>query len=255
VSSAELVFGQPWRIHGEFLPSVTENWSAGEQLARHDAHRFLPVPTSRHGARSSHVPSELCRAQFVFVRRDAHRTPLQAPYTGPFRVLEVGDKSFLLAVGGRQDRVSIDRLKPAHLDPVPLQQESQVMRQERFLILVVPPAGPTLIQLPCTTLPPAPPPDCSPVSPPVPADRPSSSPVHGSPITPPTPAGYRTRSGRLVIPPRRLTYHIHADSGGAYVAEPQEGDISISPNTENPHAEVGPTPVSPLVGWINNAGP
>jgi len=182
------------------------------------------------GPRSSYVPTELRRAQFVFVRRDAHRMPLQMPYTGPFRVLEAGDKSFLLAVAGRQDRVSIDRLKPAHLDPVPVQQESRVMRQESFLIPVVPSAVPTLLQPPCTTPPPAPPPPFSPV----PMDRLSSSAVHSSPITPPTPAGYRTRSGRLVIPPRTLTYHVHVDSGGAYVAEPLGGDKSFPPNHSEP---------------------
>jgi hypothetical protein len=48
------------------------------------------------------------------VRHGAHRTPLQAPYDGPFRVLERRSKSFLLELNGKQDVVSLDRLKPAY---------------------------------------------------------------------------------------------------------------------------------------------
>ena len=61
----------------------------------------------------------------MFVRRDAHCSPLQSPYEGPFQVLNPGDKFFTLAMGDRRDTVSIDRLKPAHLDsedPVPIAQ-------------------------------------------------------------------------------------------------------------------------------------
>ena len=42
-------------------------------------------------------------------------SPLQSPYDGPFRVLEVGPKYFLIEIGTCQDRVSVDRLKPAQV--------------------------------------------------------------------------------------------------------------------------------------------
>ena len=53
---------------------------------------------------------------FVFVRRDAYRPPLAPPYHGSFRVLERGEKFFILDVSGRRDSVSVDRLKPAYID-------------------------------------------------------------------------------------------------------------------------------------------
>ena len=52
----------------------------------------------------------------MFVRRDDRQKPLQRPYTGPYKVLDKSDKTFLLDIGGRQEHVSIDRLKPAHVD-------------------------------------------------------------------------------------------------------------------------------------------
>ena len=37
--------------------------------------------------------------------------------TVPFHVLERGSKFFKIDIGGKADSVSVDRLKPAHLDP------------------------------------------------------------------------------------------------------------------------------------------
>ncbi|CAI9720437.1 Hypothetical predicted protein [Octopus vulgaris] len=42
--------------------------------------------------------------------------PFQSPYDGPYQVVHPGDKTFQLLIGGRQATVSINRLKPAHLD-------------------------------------------------------------------------------------------------------------------------------------------
>ncbi|XP_078264762.1 sodium channel protein type 4 subunit alpha-like [Rhinoraja longicauda] len=50
--------------------------------------QLAPVPTSRHGLTTSHVPPSLKDCQYIFLRRDSHRTPLQQPYEGPFRVLQ-----------------------------------------------------------------------------------------------------------------------------------------------------------------------
>lgn len=53
--------------------------------------------------------------KFVFIRHDAHRTPLQTPYNGPFEVLKHGPKIFKINVNGKPQNVSIDRLKPAFI--------------------------------------------------------------------------------------------------------------------------------------------
>ena len=84
--------------------------------------QLSPTPTARHCQVSSHVPPLLCQSKFVFVRRDSHRSPFQRVYDGPFKVIASGAKTFKIDFGGRSKSVSIDRLKPAHLDvdrPVP----------------------------------------------------------------------------------------------------------------------------------------
>ena len=49
-------------------------------------------------------------------RRDARKGPLQAPYDGPFEVVDQSAKYFTLRLGIQLDNISIDRLKPAYLD-------------------------------------------------------------------------------------------------------------------------------------------
>ena len=59
---------------------------------------------------------------------------MQKPYEGSFRVIEHGTKTFKLEKGNRTDIVSVDRLKPAHLDledPVPVAQPRRRGRPPR----------------------------------------------------------------------------------------------------------------------------
>ena len=69
------------------------------------------------GLRPSQILPDLQHSQYVFIRRNTHHTPLQHPYEGPFKVLQPGEKNFTIEIGGRKDTVSVDGLKPAHLDP------------------------------------------------------------------------------------------------------------------------------------------
>jgi hypothetical protein len=57
-------------------------------------------------------------ASHVYVRLGCTLPPLAPLYVGPYEVLERADKYFRLAVGGREETVSIDRLKP-HLGAGP----------------------------------------------------------------------------------------------------------------------------------------
>ena len=117
-SSAELVYGAPLTVPGDFVgnPSATSTTSDYLRQLRNTVQTFVPIPTSRHGSRPVAVPLNLRNARFVFVRRDSHRHPLQKPYDGPYEVLEPGDKTFKILIGLRHETISIDRLKPAHLD-------------------------------------------------------------------------------------------------------------------------------------------
>ena len=57
-------------------------------------------------------------ADFVYVRRGGAHPPLADSYTGPFQVLERGNKFFRRRLGTLEDTVSRDRLK-AHLGELP----------------------------------------------------------------------------------------------------------------------------------------
>ena len=85
-SSAELVYGEPLTVPGEFVnPNLRLHSS--NNLFHSLAERFAPIPTSHHGLSTPSIPPSLKNARFVFVRRDCHRGPLQRPYDGPYRVI------------------------------------------------------------------------------------------------------------------------------------------------------------------------
>ena len=126
-SSAELVYGSPLTVPGDFIANQGHQSDHSFQLQRlrDQVGSLAPIPTSRHGAAPVSVPADLQQAKFVFIRRDAHRTSLQRPYEGPFRVIETGPKTFKIDIGGKTETVTVDRLKLAHLDvdsPIQLAQ-------------------------------------------------------------------------------------------------------------------------------------
>lgn len=73
--------------------------------------------TSNHNTqRPVYRDKKLDTAEFVFVRVDAVKTPLQSPYTGPHQVIRRGEKTFVLNVNGKSKELSVDRLKAASLE-------------------------------------------------------------------------------------------------------------------------------------------
>ena len=116
-SSAELVYGSPLTVPGDFLANETTPTTPATWLPRirETVRTFCPVPTSHHGNFKPSVPSDLNNCKYVFVQL-GQKTPLKPPYEGPFCVLKHGGKTFTLDIGGRNEVISVDRLKPAHLD-------------------------------------------------------------------------------------------------------------------------------------------
>ena len=64
----------------------------------------------------SNIPEELSTATHVFVRHDAICQPLQPPYDGPYPVTKRTPKHFTVNINGRHNTISIDCLKPAHIN-------------------------------------------------------------------------------------------------------------------------------------------
>lgn len=119
-TAAEMIYGQPLRLPGEFLASRTpqDQDADAADFVKHLRRQFQelrPAVITRHGEKKIFVFKDLTEAKHVFVRYDGPKQPLQQPYTGPFPVISRSDKSFVINIGGKNSTVTIDRLKPAYI--------------------------------------------------------------------------------------------------------------------------------------------
>ncbi|XP_015117888.1 uncharacterized protein LOC107041715 [Diachasma alloeum] len=99
---AELTYGEPIRLPGEFLIPSNQQAAAPELVRNLREHfrRIAPTPAARHGTRSTFIFKDLATCTHVFVRDD-HSGGL-GNYTNP--------------------PISIDRLKPAYVLPEDMDQ-------------------------------------------------------------------------------------------------------------------------------------
>ena len=65
----------------------------------------LPRPATR----SAYIPEALQSATHVFVRRDSHRYPLDAPYDGPFPVVTRKEKTIQIQIQMYWSRIHNNR--------------------------------------------------------------------------------------------------------------------------------------------------
>lgn len=98
------------------------------QMAQVD---FYTLAKGTHHSNDTHVfvPKELKDCTHVFVRIDRVRRPLEAPYQGPFLVINKNSKYFTIELPNKtQETISVDRLKPAHLPSVcpPIHQNTKL---------------------------------------------------------------------------------------------------------------------------------
>ncbi|XP_046991736.1 uncharacterized protein LOC124596587 [Schistocerca americana] len=119
-SSAELVYGEQLRVPGEFsVPASTQPFAPGlhTQFARQLNVRMRNIkPTNpvRHGDWRVFVHKDLQATSHVWLRDDTVRPPLVSPYSGPYRVITRGSHSFNIDKDGKEETVSVERLKPAY---------------------------------------------------------------------------------------------------------------------------------------------
>ena len=122
-SVAELLYGTTLRLPGEFFEKDQAEMVSDPTpflvRLRSTMRQLKAPPVRAHPPRNSYTHKDLHSCTHVFVRNDSVRRPLQAPYDGPYRVLERADKFLTLDLGGRKDTVSLDRLKPAYLEVTP----------------------------------------------------------------------------------------------------------------------------------------
>lgn len=115
-TTAELVYESNIRLPGEFFtPKSVIDASTFVANLRQYMRAMRPTPATRHGTIGTFVFKDLMKCTHVFCRHDAVRTALQPPYDGPFKVIKRGERNFTIEKDGKQTRINIERLKPAHL--------------------------------------------------------------------------------------------------------------------------------------------
>ena len=91
------MYGSPLRLPGElFAPSSNEYTDVTKFVYRLRAQigKLRPVPASRHATPSTFIFKDLATASYVLLRHGALRGALQAPYVGPYEVLDRNDKTY-----------------------------------------------------------------------------------------------------------------------------------------------------------------
>lgn len=115
-SSAELVYGTTLRLPSDILTCTNVAQTPDDSYVsrlRKTMQDISPISPAKRGTSSIYVHPALKNCSHVFLRIDAIKPPLTAPYTGPHLVVERNDKNFVINVKGRHTTVSIDRIKPA----------------------------------------------------------------------------------------------------------------------------------------------
>jgi hypothetical protein len=121
LSSAEMVYGKALTFPGKFLEASTPPGDSFLQLLRERMTRFQPPPTRPVEVKpASQQEAALRKADFVYVKRGAVASSLSPLYSGPYRVISRGEKTFHVDIGGRDEVISADRLK-LHLGQAPVQ--------------------------------------------------------------------------------------------------------------------------------------
>lgn len=119
-SPAELVYGTTLRLPGEFFTSGPEEPAPDPTTYTHQLRatmRELRPMLPRNQSRTAvYVSNDLHTCTHIFLRKDGAKRSLQQPYSGPHKVLSRGTKTFTIDCNGRQETVSVDRLKPAYLE-------------------------------------------------------------------------------------------------------------------------------------------
>ena len=118
-----MIYGTTLRLPGEFTKQYTvdantdlENYSDKLRVAMSRLRLCPPRDTQQHNIFQF---KEIATCTHVFLRRIAIAPPLTAPYDGPYKVVARSARVMKILVKGKVETVSLDRVKPAHLECEP----------------------------------------------------------------------------------------------------------------------------------------
>ena len=118
-----MIYGTTLRLPGEFTKQYTvdantdlENYSDKLRVAMSRLRLCPPRDTQQHNIFQF---MEIATCAHVFLRRIAIAPPLTAPYDGPYKVVARSGRVMKILVKGKVETVSLDHVKPAHLECEP----------------------------------------------------------------------------------------------------------------------------------------
>ena len=122
-SAAEMIYGTTLRLPGEFTKQYNvdanidlENYSDKLRVAMSRLRLCPPRDTQQHNIFQF---KDIATCIHVFLRRIAIAPPLTAPYDGPYKVIARSGRVMKILVKGKVETVSLDRVKPAHMECEP----------------------------------------------------------------------------------------------------------------------------------------
>uniref|UniRef100_A0A183K9C1 Integrase catalytic domain-containing protein n=1 Tax=Schistosoma curassoni TaxID=6186 RepID=A0A183K9C1_9TREM len=115
-TAAQLVYGTTLRLPGEFVDPSSS--SMNMDILTNAMRSVKPVCTRPRS--TVFVQPDLRYSTHVFFRRDSHRRPLESAYEELFKVVQRKPKYYIIDRNETNDSISIDRLKEAYLEGIPI---------------------------------------------------------------------------------------------------------------------------------------
>ena len=113
-----MLYGTNLHLPNQFYPTSTA-WSDNLQAAllRHQQNvaSYQYVPTRFPTNQKVHMNRRLLTCSHVMLSNEHKRHSLDAPWTGPWKVLRRGPKTYTIDWKGKAYKVSVDHLQPAYV--------------------------------------------------------------------------------------------------------------------------------------------
>lgn len=140
VTGSNLLYPRPFITNETTKPEVSHDCIKNLAKLMRETELLNFSPNAHPSTRKPHVPKQLKDCTHVWLRVDRVRRSLEAPYTGPYLVLQRSPKTFTIELlDGKTEVVSIDRLKPAAIpsnnveQKLPLHQKSNINNPRKRL--------------------------------------------------------------------------------------------------------------------------
>lgn len=116
---AEFVCGATLRLPADFLALPTSKRSQQTLIKqlRDAMSQLSPSQTNKHTIQTLYINKDLATSTHAFVRNDSVKATIVPPYDESFRINDRQHKFFTLEIKNKLVKISVNRRKPAYLEP------------------------------------------------------------------------------------------------------------------------------------------